>query len=70
MALKEGFAQTVRIPSYGRRGGWLNRHITFVVPKKSLNLQFILLYLRYKWGGVGWKLYMGGGGWKRQNTVI
>jgi len=30
-------------------GVWPNRHITFIVAKK-LNLQFILLYLRYMWG--------------------
>jgi len=30
-------------------GGWPNRHITFLVVKK-INLQFILLYLRYMWG--------------------
>jgi len=36
-----------------------------------LNLQFILLYLRYKWGRVGWKRHMGEGvGRKRQNIVI
>jgi len=34
------------------RGGWPNRHITFIVAKK-LDLQFILLYLRYMWGGGG-----------------
>jgi len=28
----EGVAQTVRVPSYGRRG-WPNRHITFIVTK-------------------------------------
>jgi len=30
--------------------GWPNHHITFIVAKKKLNLQFILLYLRYMWG--------------------
>jgi len=35
------------------KGGWSNRHITFIVAKK-LNLEFILLHLRYMWGkGVG-----------------
>jgi len=28
--------------------GWPTRHIIFIVAKK-LNLQFILLYLRYTW---------------------
>jgi len=32
----------------GRRV-WPNRHIAFIEAKK-LNLQFILLYLRYMWG--------------------
>jgi len=53
-------------------GVWPNRHITCIVAKK-LNLQFILLYLRYMWGeGVGWKrhIWRGGVGRKRQNTVI
>jgi len=61
MTLKEGFAQTVRVPSYGGRGGWPNLHITvtFIVAKK-LNLRFILLYFRYLWGSglvenvIGW----------------
>jgi len=46
-----------RVPSYRGKGFWPNRHITFIVAKK-LNLQFILLYLRY-WEGVGWKHHMG-----------
>jgi len=32
------------------KGIWPNRHITFTVDKKNLNLQFILHYLRYMWG--------------------
>jgi len=38
---------------------------------KKLNLEFILLYVRYTWGR-GWlkTLYREGVGWKRQNTVI
>jgi len=58
--LGRGFAQTVRVPSCE---GWLNCHITLIVAKK-LNLQLILLYLRYMWEeGVGWKRHMGGRGW-------
>jgi len=38
-----------------------------------LNLQFILFYLRYMWGG-NWLVenvvWREGDGWKRQNTVI
>jgi len=29
---------------------WPNRHITFIVAKKKLNLELILLYLQYMWG--------------------
>jgi len=32
--LGRGFAQTVRLPSYGG-GGWPNRHITFTVAKNA-----------------------------------
>jgi len=37
MALQggEGFAQIVRMPSYGRGRIWSNRHITFVVAEKA-----------------------------------
>jgi len=31
---KRGFAQTVRVPSYGRGGIWPN-HITFIVAEKA-----------------------------------
>jgi len=38
MTLREGeeFAQTVGVPSYLREEVWANRHITFIVAKKSL----------------------------------
>jgi len=40
-----------------------NRHITFIVAKK-LNLQFILLYLRYMWGkGLVENVIWGGRDW-------
>jgi len=33
--LGRGFAQTVKVPSYGSGGGgWPNRHINFIVAKK------------------------------------
>jgi len=47
--------QTARVSS--NMEGWPNRHITFIVAKK-LNLQFILLYLRYMGEEVGWKCHM------------
>jgi len=38
---------------------------------KQLNSQFLLLYLRYICGVIGWKRHMWEVvGWKRQNTVI
>jgi len=33
-ASKGGGAQTVRLPSYGVGGLWLNHHITFIVAEK------------------------------------
>jgi len=43
---RRGFAQTVRVPSYGgRRFGQI---VIFIVAKK-LNLLFILLYFRHLW---------------------
>jgi len=33
--LREGFDQTVRVPSYGEGGILPNRHITFIVAKKA-----------------------------------
>jgi len=37
MTLQEekGFAQTVRVPSYGGGGILINRHITFIVTEKA-----------------------------------
>jgi len=37
---------------------------------KKLNLQFMLLCLRYMWGLVGKHHIVGGGGWNRHNSVI
>jgi len=54
MALQErGFAQTIRVPSYGG-GVWPNCHLTFIVAENFYS-QILLLYLRYLRGeGVGW----------------
>jgi len=42
-------------------------NITFIVAKKN-NLQFILLYLRYMWGGRWLKTSCGeGGGWLKMS---
>jgi len=43
-----GFAQTVRVPSYG---GWPNRHITFIVAEKVV----LALFTVYGGGGGGEK---------------
>jgi len=55
MTLREGFAQTDRVPSYGSRG--FGQIVTYVLYwLKKLNLE-------YMWGkGVGCKNHMGGRG--------
>jgi len=46
-----------------RGGFWLNRHITFIVPKKLFTVYFAL-YTVNVWGGSWWlKTSYGGGGW-------
>jgi len=86
MTPRERFAQTVIVPSYVGRGfgqivivpsyvgrGFGQIVILLLQLLKKLNLQFILLYLRYVWGEerVWLKTSYGGGvSWKRQNTVI
>jgi len=51
-------------------GDWPNSYITFIVVKK-LNLQFILLYLRYMWGRGFVENVIWGRGYKiAQKTVI
>jgi len=77
MTLREGGGSLLKPSEYRHMGEgvWPNRHITFIVAKK-LNLLFILIYFRYRWGnglveivilygGLGWRV-----GWKRQNTVV
>jgi len=53
-----GFAQTVRVPSYGG-GGWPNRHITFIATEKVPLALFTVyevegLTENVKWGRRGW----------------
>jgi len=50
----EGFAQTVRVPSYeGGRDLAKSSQNFFIVAEKKLNSQFFLLYLRYMQGRGG-----------------
>jgi len=60
VTLKEGEEGLIKPLEYRHMGRWVevrvwpNHHVTFIVAKKKLSLQFILLYLRYMWGEGGW----------------
>jgi len=45
----------------GVRGDWPNRHITFIVAKKSFICRLFCLFTVYVERGVGWKSHMGEG---------
>jgi len=64
-----GFAQTVRVLSYGGGRIWPNLHINFIVAEKAYFTVPLALFSVYVGGDS--KRHMGGGvGRKRQNSVI
>jgi len=53
MTFREGVCLNRQSTVIWRKGVWPNCHIITVIVTKKLNLQFILVYLRFMWGR-GW----------------